>query len=185
MASASSGAVAGVGGMNGGVQTQASGATAETGTDTAVQCGNSDIEVSSADDESAAGHISLLLVFTNVSGHDCVLHGYPGASLLGQNGKDLADAKRTLSGYSGGAVGMSAAPRVLLRPNATASAVLEWSDVPTGSGANGGCAVQNAIALDVTPPNTTQSTTIPIAAKTDVCAEFQVHPVLLGAKRTP
>jgi hypothetical protein len=74
---------------------------------------------------------------------------------------------------------------VLLQPNATASAVLEWSDVPTGTGANDGCAVQNAVTLEVTPPNTTQSTAVSFAAGTDVCAEFQVHPVLLGVNRTP
>jgi hypothetical protein len=175
----------GAGGVGVATQTQGSGATAKAGDGTVQQCGNSDIAVASADSEGAAGHISLLLEFTNTSGHACVLRGYPGASLLGPKGKDLLDAQRTLTGPSGGAVGLSSAPRVLLEPNAIASAVLEWSDVPTGSGADGGCQVQDAAALDVTPPNTTQSTAVDFAAGTEVCAEFQVHPVLLGVNRTP
>jgi hypothetical protein len=149
-------------------------------------CGDSDIQVSTTDNEGAAGHISLVLVFTNSGGHDCVLHGYPGASLLDGNGRDLLDATRTLSGDAGGAVGLSVAPHVLLHPDATASAVLEWTDVPTGSGANGGaCQVQDAVSLAVTPPNTTATTTLSMPAQTDVCAGFQIHPVLLGVGRKP
>ena len=148
-------------------------------------CGDADIQVSTTDSQGAAGHISMVLMFVNTGAQVCRLQGYPGAALLGQNGADLRDAKRTLSGYSGGAEGLSSPPAVVLKPNATASAVLEWSDVPTGSGANGGCAVQNPLSLAVTPPNTTQSTTMALPAQLDVCAEFQVHPVLPGVVHTP
>ena len=157
-----------------------------TGSDSAVRpCGDSDVQVSQKDGEGAAGHLSLLLVFTNVSGHACALQGYPGASLLDQDGNDLLDATRTLTGYSGGAAGLSASPKVVLHANGTASAVVEWSDVPTGSGANGGCAVPDPASLAVTPPNTRSTSTIALAAKTEVCAGFQVHPVLSGVGNTP
>jgi hypothetical protein len=158
-----------------------SGSGGDSGSNSAPPCGNADIQVTTSDNEGATGHISLLLVFTNNSGHDCVMHGYPGAALQAQNGTDAGDAVRKLSGFSGGAVGLSAPPLVLLHSNAAASAVLEWSDVPTASG----CAVQDPVALDVTPPNTTQTTTIPLPAQTDVCGGFQVHPVLAGIKRVP
>jgi hypothetical protein len=163
----------------------ASGGTAGAAASDAPACGGNDIQVSTADDQGAAGHISFVLVFINTSTHACVLSGYPGAELVGQNDADLLDAQRTLSGYSGGAVGLSGPPKVLLPANGTASAVLEWSDVPTGSGLNGGCTAPNPISLVVTPPNTKQSTTISLQEKTEVCAGFEVHPVLGGVTRSP
>lgn len=149
------------------------------------RCGDSDVQVSQKDGGGAAGHLSLLLVFTDVSGHDCSLQGYPGASLLGPDGKDLLDADRTPTGYSGGAIGLKSPPTLVLHANGTASAVVEWSDVPTGSGPNGGCAVPNPASLAVTPPNTKATSTIALAAKSEVCSGFEVHPVLPGIGNTP
>jgi hypothetical protein len=174
------GAGAGVGGATTASATQSAGAPTGAG---APKCGNTDIEVSTADNEGAAGHLSMLLVFTNTSKHLCVLQDYPGAELRDGTGAVL-EAQRTLSGYSGGAVGLTSAPKVLLQPDGTASAVLEWSDVPTGSGADGGCAMLKPVALIVTPPNTTQSTTVS-SPPSEVCAEFQIHPVLSGVAHTP
>lgn len=162
--------------------------SASQGTGTAAagavrECGNEDVRVTSTANQGAAGHISLTLVFTNFSAHPCVLHGYPGASLLDAGGNDLLDAQRTLSGYSGGAVGLSAPPKVVLKPKESASAVLEWTDVTSGSGANNGCAVPKPATLAVTPPNTTRTTTLPMNG--EVCGEFQIHPVLKGVATTP
>ena len=144
-------------------------------------CQNGDVQVTEQPGQGAAGHVSLLLVFQNTSGNTCTLHGYPGASLADQKGKDLLDATRTLSGHMGGAVGLAKAPVVLLQPGAQASAVLEWSDVTTASG----CQVQNAASLLVTPPNTTQTTTLAISSGTEVCGEFEIHPVLKGVLSQP
>lgn len=174
-------------GGDGGSGATAPASTADGGTgagSAAPACAGSDITVSSEDGQGAAGHLSMLLVFTNTGTQVCVLRGYPGASLFGPDGKDLLDAQRTLSGYSGGAVGLSTPPRVLLVPGGTASAVLEWSDVPTGSGADGGCAVTKAVSLGVTPPNTKQTTTISVD-QPQVCSAFQIHPVLKGIVHTP
>lgn len=174
---------AGAGGATAATSQGTDGKTAPAGP--AVQaCGDADVTVSTAQSQGAAGHLSMLLVFTNTSDHVCALRGYPGASMIGVGGKDLADATRTLHGYSGGAVGLSTTPRVVLKPSETASAVLEWSDVPTGSGANGGCVAPDPIALAVTPPNTRQTTMISVA-QPQVCAEFQIHPVLAGIVHTP
>jgi hypothetical protein len=149
-----------------------------------VRCGNSDIQVSEQGEGAAAGHVSLLLVFTDIGRQPCVLQDYPGASLLDQDGNSL-DAVRTLSGYSGGAVGLSSPPQVVLKPNGTASAVLEWSDVPTGSGPNGGCAMPDPASLAVTPPNTKATSTFALPPKAAVCSGFQIHPVLAGIGNTP
>ena len=157
------------------------GAGAASGaTGAAIECHNTDMQVAEKDSQGAAGHISLLLVFTNVGDHACYLKGYPGATVTGQGNVSSLDAKRTLAGYSGGAVGLGTPPYVLLKPGGDASAVLEWSDVPDTSG----CEITNAVDLAVTPPNTTQSTDFTMSGQ-QICSEFQIHPVLSGVTRTP
>ena len=176
----------GQGGANGtGAKAGATGDAGETDGDTGgdAQCVNGDVQVTDTEGQGAAGHVSLLLVFQNVSGHPCHLHGYPGASLVDQAGDNLLNAKRTLSGYLGGGVGLQKIPDVLLPAGGKASAVLEWSDVPDSSQPND-CDVQNATGLLVTPPNFTQSTSLSLGGST-VCSDFQIHPVLAGVVSRP
>ena len=133
-------------------------------------CVNGEVQVTEQSGQGAAGHVSLLLIFQNTSSTACSLYGYPGASLVGPGGADLLDAKRNRGG-------LGTMPTVVLAAGAEASAVLEWSDVPNSS-ASGGCQVQNAASLVVTPPNFTQSTTLTFPAGTPVCSAFEIHPVL-------
>lgn len=135
-------------------------------------CRNGEVQVTEKPGQGAAGTVSLVLVFQNVSGGTCTLHGYPGASLVDQSGKDLLDATRVLPD------GLAKAPVVVLAPGAQATALLLWSDVPTGAG--NACAVQNPANLLVTPPNTTQSSQLELAAGTEVCSAFRIRPVLSG-----
>jgi hypothetical protein len=131
--------------------------------------------VTTADGGAAAGHLGLVLLFTD-TGAACTLSGYPGAALSGSGGSTLLNAQRTMSGYLGGAQGSSAPASVPLASGATASALLEWSDVPVGGG---GCPGTGATALLVTPPNTTVTTTL--APINVVCSGFQIHPVVPGS----
>lgn len=140
------------------------------------QCGDGDVQVSEASDGGAsAGHQPVLIEFTNTSGHACYLRGYPGASVFGPNGKVLQDALRTMVGPEGGAAGVSSPQRVVLQVNGAASAIVEWSDVPAGSGT-----CLSPVNLGVTPPNSKQTTTFPLSGQPDVCSEFEVHPVVEG-----
>jgi hypothetical protein len=158
------------------------GATGAAGAQAGVRaCQNGEVSVTEEPGQGAAGHVSLLLVFQNTSGQTCTLRGYPGASLVDQKNRDLLDASRTLTGHLGGAVGFSKPPVVVLASGAQASAVLEWSDVATSSG----CEVQNPAGLLVTPPNTKVSTPLSLAAGSEVCGEFQIHPVLKGVLSEP
>lgn len=162
------------GGSGGGTVTlPPGGATSADGSTGAVaQCANGDVKVTEGTSDGAAGTLSIVLIFQNVSGHRCSLYGYPGASIVGPAGEDLLDAKRNRTGSD-------KMPTVVLAAGDQASAVLQWSDVPT-SAASGGCAVQNAVNLMVTPPNFTQSTTFSLGAGTDVCSAFEIHQVLKG-----
>jgi hypothetical protein len=133
-------------------------------------CQNGEIQVTDQPGQGAAGTISMVLVFQNVSSRTCTLHGYPGAELTGAGGAHLVDAARVLP------PGLAKAPNVALAPGEQATALLLWSDVPTSLG----CAGQKAVQLLVTPPNTTKSTALSISAGTSVCAQFRVRPVLTG-----
>lgn len=146
----------------------------------AKPCQNGDVQVTESPGQGAAGHVSLLLVFQNTSGHPCTLHGYPGAALVAQDGSMLLNAKRTLSGSLGGAVGLKKAPVVQLAAGEQASAVLEWSDVEGDS-----ACVTSAATLVVTPPDFTRNQALAFTAGTQVCSGFEIHPVLEGVVSEP
>ena len=179
--SPSSGATAGASGAATGAGTGASaspsgnggagGATANAQAGGAAACGGAQLKVTTADGGAAAGHLSMVLLFANTGSAACVLGGYPGAAVSGSGGSTLLNAQRTLSGYTGGAHGVGV---VTVAPGASASALLEWSDVPTDNG----CPGTGATALLVTPPNTTATTSL--APISEVCSEFQIHPVVPG-----
>jgi Protein of unknown function (DUF4232) len=161
-------------GANGGsVPVQSGGAGKDGSTAVVPQCVNGNIKVTEADGQGAAGTLSMLLDFQNVSGHRCSLYGYPGASIVGPGGEDLLDAKRVRGG-------LAEIPTVTLDAGERASTLLEWSDVPTGAG-TGGCQVKGAADLAVTPPNFTQSTTFSLDAGAEICSAFEIHPVVEGA----
>lgn len=163
------------GGGNGGtIPLKSSGAGAKDSTSSDPACVNGDVQVSDTSGGGAAGTISLVLIFHNISGHTCHLTGYPGASIVGPGGEDLLDATRDHT-----AVGKVS--DVTLAADGEASALLQWSDVPDSAGPSG-CQVQNAANLMVTPPNFTQSSTLKISGSpgTEICSGFAIHPVVEG-----
>lgn len=158
-------------------------ATATPPTGKAPECGNGDVTVSLGQSQGAAGHISVLLLFTNDVSHPCTLHNYPGAELTDPSGSLPAlDASRTLVGFMGGAKGLSRPPVVPLNPGQTVAAVLEWTDVTSGSTA---ACYTGKVSLGVTPPDTTQTTKLNLGPSAMVCGGFQVHPVLPVVGNTP
>ena len=147
------------------------GATANAQAGAGPACSGAQLKVTTADGGAAAGHLSMVLLFANTGSAACALGGYPGAAVSGSGGSTLLNAQRTLSGYTGGAHGVDV---VTVAPGTSASALLEWSDVPTGSG----CPGAGATALLITPPNTTATTSL--APINEVCSGFQIHPVVSG-----
>jgi hypothetical protein len=100
------------------------------------------IDAESAD--GAAGSTYYNLNFTNISGTECHLYGYPGVVAIGSNGDKFGDAA-----VRNNAV---AAQYVNLVPGATGHAVLRYVDsiVPTAA-----CKSKYAAFLDVIPPDDT------------------------------
>lgn len=146
------------------------------------ECRNHDLKVSETSDSGYEGHAAANLTFTNISGHLCVLRGYPGAELVDAAGRPLLNATRTLDGYIDASViassdpGITAPPRVRLAPGADALATLEWVLDTADGGTATGCRVQHSSGLLVTPPDSTDSTAFP--GLSGVCATFVIGPVL-------
>jgi hypothetical protein len=135
-----------------------------------TECGFSQLAVTATFGGVGLGHEGVLLLFKNTSSVTCSLYGYPGVAGLNAEGVQITQATRTLNGYLGGA-GKSA-PHVSLEPGATASAIVEGTDIPIGSATS--CPTYSSLL--VTPPNETQSVAIHISLPG--CSGLQVHPVV-------
>ena len=135
-------------------------------------CANADLTVSVGASGAGLGHVGSTIVFTNVSDHQCTLYGYPGVAGMDSTGREVTHALQTLSGYMGGS---STKATVLLAPGGRASALVEGTDVPTGTATT--CPVYPRLL--VTAPNQTGSHVL--AASMPGCSLLQVHPVVAGA----
>ncbi|MGH8962559.1 MAG: DUF4232 domain-containing protein [Jatrophihabitantaceae bacterium] len=137
--------------------------------DVLAPCGDTAFTVSTADGRGAAGHGSLVVEFRNRLPQACTVYGYPGLDALNSAGTTLAHAARTLHGMAGGARSEST---VRVEPGRSASALVEWSNVPPGGGS---CATSWYIA--VTPANTED--THQLRASVSTC-KLQIHPTVPG-----
>ena len=99
------------------------------------------------------------------------MYGYPGLDLVTSSGAVVAHAKRTLSGMAGGATSVAT---VTLAAGASASALVEASDVPQNGIANCG-----SYALNVTPPE--EYVSVPAGTAMMPKCDLQIHPVVAGA----
>lgn len=139
-------------------------------------CTASDLGVWFAVDQGngAAGSIYYPLQFTNLSGHACTLHGFPGVSATDRSGQQLG---------SPASWNHTSVPRtVVLAAGATAHAVLRWSDA-TVTTAPGCRPTYAATQLRVYPPDQRSSTGA--AFSLEVCSHagpiyLSVGPVIPG-----
>jgi hypothetical protein len=148
--------------------------TTTTTQPTTPACTTAQLQVTAGMSSGAAGTIGLVVLFKNVSGALCLLHGFPGVAGLDASGNQLTQATRILSNgtpFSGSA---SSLPTIQLSPGTTASALVQGSDVPSG----GAPSCVNYSALLVTPPNALQS--VHLAASLPGCSGLRVTPVVSG-----
>jgi hypothetical protein len=153
--------------------------TAAGGGSSTPECGASVLRVSTASGGAGAGHVGLLIKFTNTGSTTCFMQGYPGAALKLPGGRTL-NAQRSMSGYLGGDYRDSTPPYVTVHAGSTVSALLEWSDVPTGNSpatvTAAVCPGVTSTGLLVTPPDTTVSAGL--SGLQNVCQGFSIHPVI-------
>jgi len=132
-------------------------------------CGDAAIAVSATRTEGATGHGSFVLEFQNISGVTCTLRGYPGLDAIGKQGHVLRHAKRTRTGFTGGAEHIRT---ITVRPNRFASADVEWLNA-----AKNGHACRFSRSVNATPANT--GYTVHLARSVSVC-QLEVHPTVKG-----
>jgi hypothetical protein len=132
-------------------------------------CASGQVKVDNGGEQAAAGHRRVLLVFSLTAGAEsCTLTGYPGVD--SGAGGPLLHAERTMSGYMGG-VGAQSPPTITVTPSQPAYAVVEGVAV-NAADAERSCPTYTD--LRVTPPDTTDTVTLP--ARIDTCG-LQIHPV--------
>lgn len=161
----------------------AAGVAGSGATTSSLECAAADLRITTAAAGAAAGHSSLVLLFTNSGSASCFVQGYPGAAVRLPGGRAY-NAVRVMTGYMGG----DAAPspvQVRLAPGVTASALIEWLHFPHDGSASvtaADCAGDGAVRLLVTAPDQTASTMLaPPAAVSPICWGFEVHPVVAGS----
>jgi Protein of unknown function (DUF4232) len=135
-------------------------------------CSNADLTIGVSPGGAGLGHVGSIIVFTNGSDHPCSLYGYPGVAGMDSAGRQMTQALRSPSGYLGGSYTLSV---VILAPGGRASALVEGTDVPTGSATS--CPTYPRLL--VIAPGQTRSHVL--AASTPGCSPLQVHPVVGGA----
>ena len=166
-----------------GVGTPAASATAGqgnggSGSSGTAECTDAQLKVTTSPASSASQHDGVIAVFTNTSGSDCSVRGYPGAAVTDHFDKGIVlNATWTSTGFIGGQY--PGPVTIVLKPGAAASTILEWLNAPpngqTPVGAN--CPGMDGGLLLITPPDTKQSTSFPVP---DICGSFQAHPLVAG-----
>ncbi|MGC9665561.1 DUF4232 domain-containing protein [Planosporangium sp. 12N6] len=127
----------------------------------------------------AAGHYGFVLVFRHDQTPTCRLQGYPGVAALDAQGAQVAQARRTPSGYLGGLADPNGQPPVVdLAPGGVASALVEGTNVPPGGATS--CPLYQGVL--VTPPDETHSVRLDVEA--NGCGGLDVHPVVPGERGT-
>jgi hypothetical protein len=131
----------------------------------APACGNSALQVTHTPAEGAAGHSGFFLLFRNVTSHTCSLRGYPGLDALNAHGHAIAHAHRTLGGFGG----PSSINTINVKPNHSATALVDWANFNPHTG--GSC--RSSAAVATTPANT--GDTVRFHISVTVCG-LEVHP---------
>ena len=140
-------------------------------------CTTAVLSVSLGRSDAGAGHVGTVVLFRNTGTGPCVLSGYPGVAALDAQGAQVAQARRTANGYLGGLQsGLTTGPTVTLTAGGEASALVEGTDVPSGSATS--CPSYPAVLI--TPPGETHSVRLALAAPFPGCSDLLVHPVVPG-----
>ena len=156
--------------------------TSTTAPSPPVACESSALLVTLGAGGAGLGHEGIALLFKNTGSVACILHGYPGVALLNASGHEALQAVRSPSGYLGGLTpGTTTPPTLVVQPGDTDSALLEGTDVATGSGSS----CPTYLGAIVTPPDQTVSTKLKLvkgASRSGFpgCSPVQIHPMVKG-----
>jgi hypothetical protein len=140
--------------------------------DPAAPCSNGQVQVTNGGQHRGLGHRDVILEFTLTPGAaECTLTGYPGVD--SGAGGPLVHAERTLAGYMGGLRGTDIPPTVTVTATQPAYAMVEGVAVDITDPYR---LCPTYTDLRVTPPDTTETVTVPTQSHFDTCP-LEVHPV--------
>ena len=137
-----------------------------------AECRTADLTLAVARSEGAAGHVYRTLRFTNHSDHSCVMQGYPGVSLVADDGHQVGPAA-----VRAGPIGLP----VTVDPGASAAAVVDFTD--PGVFNPDICSPTPVRGLRVYPPD--ERTAIDLALPGTGCAATTSSPQLHVRTITP
>jgi hypothetical protein len=138
-------------------------------------CTTADLRITAGQFDAATGHGEENIIFHNTGSTPCRIHAYPGVAEVNAQGKQIAQATRTLDLFMGGLKSGEPMPDVTLQPGQDAS------DLVGGSDQAGDAPCSQYAGLLVTPPNDTHSVRVPLL-NNNYCAGFGVTPVVPGDK---
>ena len=135
---------------------------------TATTCNADELSLTTASSaESGAGTLAFKINLTNIGSRTCTLGGYPGVSLVNDNGNQI--------GSPAGRVSNIAEKTVTLKTHDTVSSTVFYTD--EGNYSDGTCK-DGATKLRVYPPNDTGYLSV-LLPSSDIawCPKFEVTPV--------
>lgn len=141
-------------------------APAKVATDTTCNADELTLAIEDAGDQSGAGTLAYNLVLTNASQRTCTLFGFPGASLVNDNGNQIGSPAERGTNY--------VEDRLILQPGTKVRSVLSIansSNFPDGQCKTG------ATKVRVYPPNDTGYLSVATSINS-WCPGFTVSPVL-------
>jgi Protein of unknown function (DUF4232) len=121
-------------------------------------CQPANLEIGFQEEAAGIGHFGAVLVFTNHGSVTCTMDGYVGLRMFNAQNAPLPTQVTQGSGDLFTDPGPSL---VTLTPGGTASAGIEWRDVPTTSDPSTGC--PTSATLQIAPPGAAAATTISAA----------------------
>lgn len=117
-------------------------------------------------DGGGAGTLNQLIVLTNISKRICILGGFPGVSLVNDNGNQIGSPAVRVENYT--------EKKLTLNPGGQAKATVSFTD--QGNFEAGTCKT-GATKLRVYPPNDTGYLSIASPMITAWCPGFEISPV--------
>lgn len=134
---------------------------------TETTCNADELALSLAQgDGGGAGTLNQLIVLTNTSKRTCILGGFPGVSLVNDNGNQIGSPAERAKNYT--------EKKLTLNPGGQAKATVSFED--QGNFGDGTCKT-GVTKLRVYPPNDTGYLSIASPMITAWCPGFEISPV--------
>lgn len=133
-------------------------------------CATSSLRIGVADNEAAAGTHLLAISYKNVTRATCRTGGFPGVTLYGPAGDQLAIAKRGTS---------RRAPQLLIRSGKRVYGVIAYGQAPV---ARQRCPAVTAVGIYA--PNSRRSTRIKLHQPGQYCGGAEVYPLATSPRKS-